>query len=225
MTAPHDGRRVASRLVGPRQNASRRRTILHGNAGNIAHRIAYLPTLHDLGYSTLLVDYRGYGASTGTPSEQGPIATAPQRGNISSRCRDGRLERHRDPGGVVGRRRGDVAGARACAPRAGARIDVHVGARFAATIYLWLPVRWLSRIQYNSLDRIGRIDAPVFIAHSRDDDLVRYTHGRRLFAAAHEPKQLLTMSGGHNDTFLFARPEWAAALEAFLQRTGPTGGR
>jgi hypothetical protein len=58
----------------------------------------------------------------------------------------------------------------------------------------------------------------VFIAHSRDDDVVPYAHGKKLFEAANAPKAFLEMSGGHNDGFIFTRPEWVSALAAFLDR-------
>ncbi len=63
-----------------------------------------------------------------------------------------------------------------------------------AQIYPWLPVRLLARIEYDNLSRIGQIDAPVLIAHSRGDDIVPFAHGEALFAAAREPKQLLILA-------------------------------
>ena len=50
--------------------------LLHGNAGNISHRIEYALMFRRLGYSTLLLDYRGYGKSTGSPTEQGTYVDA-----------------------------------------------------------------------------------------------------------------------------------------------------
>lgn len=49
---------------------------LHGNAGNISHRIDSVAMFHRLGYSTLIFDYRGYGNSGGKPSEQGTYRDA-----------------------------------------------------------------------------------------------------------------------------------------------------
>ena len=199
--------------------------LLHGNAGNIAHRIAYLPTLHELGYAALLIDYRGYGRSTGSPSEQGTYrdASAAWQYLVSMRAfrpRDIVILGESLGGGVA------TWLALEHPPRALVLASAFTSVPdLAAGLYPWLPVRWLSRIQYDSLDRIRRVDAPIFIAHSRDDDLVPYRHGEQLFAAAREPKQLLTMSGGHNDTFLFARSEWAAALGAFLERAAAGGRR
>jgi fermentation-respiration switch protein FrsA (DUF1100 family) len=79
-------------------------------------------------------------------------------------------------------------------------------------------VRLLARIEYGNLDRIRQIEVPVMIAHSPADDIIPFAHGEALFAAAHEPKQFLALSGGHNDGFLFAREEWIAAVGAFLER-------
>ncbi len=50
--------------------------ILHGNAGNISHRLDYLVMFHRLGYATLIIDYRGYGQSGGSPSEEGTYRDA-----------------------------------------------------------------------------------------------------------------------------------------------------
>ena len=49
---------------------------LHGNAGNISHRLDFLQMFHRLGYSTLIIDYRGYGNNAGKPSEQGTYQDA-----------------------------------------------------------------------------------------------------------------------------------------------------
>jgi len=87
-----------------------------------------------------------------------------------------------------------------------------------AEVYWFLPVRLLSRIGYDNRENLKRIRAPVFIAHSRDDDIVPYAHGKRLYEAAHEPKTFLEMRGGHNDGFIFTQPEWVAQLGAFLDR-------
>jgi len=87
-----------------------------------------------------------------------------------------------------------------------------------AQVYWFLPVRLLSRIGYDNRENLKRIRAPVFIAHSRDDDIVPYSHGKQLYEVANEPKSFLEMRGGHNDGFIFTQPEWVAQLGAFLDR-------
>ena len=87
-----------------------------------------------------------------------------------------------------------------------------------AQIYWFLPVRLISRLGYDNAANLKRIKAPVFIAHSPQDEVVPYSHGRKLFETAAEPRAFLELRGGHNDGFIFARPEWAAQLAAFLEK-------
>ncbi|MBI4802746.1 MAG: alpha/beta hydrolase [Elusimicrobia bacterium] len=202
----------------PAQAARGAALVLHGNAGNISHRIGYAAMFSRLGYSTLLLDYRGYGRSSGSPSEEGTYRDAEAAWQHLIEAR--RLA----PQDIV--LYGESLGAgvatwlalkhplRALALASAFTSVPDLGAQ----VYPWLPVRRLARIKYNNLERLPRIAAPVLIAHSRDDDIIPFSHGEALFAAAHEPKQFLVLSGGHNDSFLFARPEWAAQLSAFLER-------
>ena len=87
-----------------------------------------------------------------------------------------------------------------------------------AQIYWFLPVRLLSRLDYDSARNLREIRAPIFIAHSRDDDVIPFAHGRALYELAAGPKVFLEMHGGHNEGFVFSRPEWSAQLAAFLDR-------
>jgi fermentation-respiration switch protein FrsA (DUF1100 family) len=79
-------------------------------------------------------------------------------------------------------------------------------------------VRLLSRIHYNTLERLPQIHAPVLVAHSRDDEIVPFAHGEKLFAAANEPKEFLEMSGGHNEAFIYSRADWVRQVATFLDR-------
>ena len=219
----------------------------HGNAGNISHRLDYLQMFHRLRYSTLIVDYRGYGRSTGTPSEAGTYRDAEAAWDY---LRHARLALPRDVviageslGGAVATwlaaeislipdpspegRREDRAPAFPLEERTKAGMGPRAVVLFStftsvtdlgAQVYWFLPVRLLSRIGYDNRENLKRIRAPVFIAHSRDDDIVPYAHGKRLFEAAGEPKAFLEMRGGHNDGFIFTQPEWVAQLAAFLDR-------
>jgi uncharacterized protein len=76
----------------------------------------------------------------------------------------------------------------------------------AAGRYPYLPVRLAVAVQFNSLARIGDVHIPIVIAHSREDTLIPYSHALKLFAAANEPKHLITFDfptedgfGGHVD--------------------------
>ena len=191
--------------------------LLHGNAGNISHRLDYALMFRRLGYATLLVDYRGYGRSSGTPTEEGTYrdADAAWRWLTQTRgwkARDIVLFGESLGGGVV-----SWVAARQT-PQALVLASTFTSAvDLGAELYRFLPVRLISRLRYDTRARLRDVQAPVLVAHSPADDIIPYAHGQRLFAAAREPKAFLELSGGHNDGFIFARREWVEALGQFLE--------
>ena len=191
--------------------------LFHGNAGSIADRIDYLPHFNAMGHAVLLVDYRGYGASTGKPSESGTYADA------QAAWRWLTAERGFKPADitVVGESLGGAVAAELAArmqPRALVLISTFTSVSdLGSEIYPWLPVRLISRYRYDTLQNLRQFRGPVLIAHSRDDDIVPFAHGERLHAAAAGAAPLLEMRGGHNEAFLFGRPEWVRAVSGFLQ--------
>ena len=192
--------------------------LMHGNAGNISHRIGYATMFNRLGYSVLLFDYRGYGKSGGHPDEEGTYRDAEAAWRHVTAVRKVLPQDIVIVGESLG---GGVATwlALKYPPRALVLASTFTSVPdLGAKIYPWLPVRLLAQINYGNLARIGRIKAPILIAHSRDDDVIPYAHGQALFAAAPEPKQLLTLSGSHNDGFLFTRDESVVTVGGFLDR-------
>jgi fermentation-respiration switch protein FrsA (DUF1100 family) len=210
-----DGERLHAWWV-PVREARGTALVLHGNAGNISHRVDYLRMFHRLGYSSLVVDYRGYGLSTGSPSEAGTYRDAEAAWRWL-------LSRGLAPKDVVllGESLGGAVAAWLAArvtPRALVLASCFTSVPdLGAQVYPFLPVRLLSRFSYDTLGALRRVEAPVLVAHSRDDEIVPYSHGLALFAAAREPKRFLELRGGHNEGFLFAREEWVEALRAFLE--------
>ena len=202
----------------PARNARGTILLMHGNAGNISHRLGYLTMFNRLGYSVLLFDYRGYGKSGGHPDEEGTYRDAEAAwlhltANRNVAAREIVMVAESLGGGVA------TWLALKYPPRALVLASTFRSVPdLGAQIYPWLPVRLLARITYDNLARIARVDAPVLIAHSRDDDVIPFAHGEALFAAAREPKQMLVLAGGHNDGFLFTRDAWIAAVGAFLDR-------
>ncbi len=71
----------------------------------------------------------------------------------------------------------------------------------AAQQFPWLPVRWLMKNRYPSIDRIQNYDGPVFSCHGTEDGLVPIDQGKSLFdAAPTKQKEFYTLDGlGHND--------------------------
>jgi len=189
---------------------------LHGNAGNISHRLDSVQMFHRLGYSTLIFDYRGYGDSGGTPTEQGTYrdAEAAWRYLIE--------QRHIPSCRIVlfGESLGGAVAAWLAASQKPAALVIASGFTsvpdFAQHIYPYLPVRWLARIRYDTRENLRSVAAPVLIAHSPEDEIIPFEHGRALFAAANPPKLFLELAGGHNDGFIFMRESWVRVLGDFL---------
>ncbi|HEX7126801.1 MAG TPA: alpha/beta hydrolase [Thermodesulfobacteriota bacterium] len=212
-----DGERLHAWWV-PVRDARGTALVFHGNAGNISHRIGYLQMFHRLGYASLIVDYRGYGQSTGRPSEDGTYrdAEAAWRWLVARGVAPTDVV-------LVGESLGGAVAAWLAArvtPRALVLLSTFTSVPdLGAEVYPFLPVHLLSRFSYDTLGALRRVEAPVLVAHSRDDEVVPYRHGLALFAAAREPKRFLEMHGGHNEGVLYTREAWVAELGAFLERT------
>ena len=87
----------------------------------------------------------------------------------------------------------------------------------AARLYPWLPVRWLSRFRYDTLQALEVIDCPTLIIHSRDDDIIPYAEGEQLYARARAPKRFLELHGSHSDGFLVSGQIYIRGIDRFLQ--------
>lgn len=190
----------------------------HGNAGNIAHRLDYLHMFHRLGLATLIIDYRGYGLSSGKPSEQGSYLDAEATWRHATQVLGFPAERIVIFGESLG---GGVATHLAMTNRPGALVLASTFTsipNMGADLYPLLPIRLLAHIHYENIARVSRINSPVLVIHSRDDDVIPFAHGQRLFDAARQPKQFLEIEGGHNDGFVFSRGAWIEQLDRFLRQ-------
>jgi fermentation-respiration switch protein FrsA (DUF1100 family) len=85
-----------------------------------------------------------------------------------------------------------------------------------AEVYPWLPVRWISRTRYDSIAKVGALTVPFLVAHSPEDQLVPFAHGRRLFAAHPGPKVFVETRGGHNAGGFLQSRAWVEAVGSFL---------
>jgi fermentation-respiration switch protein FrsA (DUF1100 family) len=194
---------------------------LHGNAGSIVHRLDWLPLFQRLRLSALLVDYRGFGQSSGRPSEAGTHADAEAAWRHLTETRGIPAARIV----VMGESLGAAVAARLAARTAPAALVLHSAFTsapdLAADLYPFLPARQLTRYAYDTLAAVRELRCPLLVAHSPGDEIVPLAHGRRLYEAASVPKQWLELAGGHNDGFIFMRDEWARRFEEFLQRHLP----
>ena len=83
--------------------------------------------------------------------------------------------------------------------------------------YPYLPVSWISRINYPVDKLITSFNCPVLIIHSHQDELIPVKFGQRLFKYAREPKMFLSISGDHNSGFLFSKDVYVKGIKRFLQ--------
>lgn len=189
----------------------------HGNAGNISGRLESVQQFHRLGLDVLIVDYRGYGQSTGSPSEEGIYRDA-------AACWDHlTTDRGVSPDDIVvfGRSMGGGPATWLAAQHTpGAVILESVFTNvpdIGAHHYSFLPVRALATNQFDNESRVSEIDAPILFIHSRDDRIVPFKLGRRVYEAAREPKQFLEIHGGHNDGFRVSAEAYLETIDGFLE--------
>jgi uncharacterized protein len=202
----------------PSKDATATVLFFHGNAGNISTRLGYLLMFYGLGYNTFIIDYRGYGESSGTPSEQGTYRDAQAAWRYLTEQRNIPSNRIVLLGESLG---GAVATWLAVREKpallvlASAFTSV---ADMAEAIYPFLPAHLLTRFDYNTREYLRGVTCPVFVAHSPQDEIVPFEQGEALYASASEPKQFLELQGGHNNGFIYMREEWVRALGDFMRR-------
>jgi len=191
----------------------------HGNAGNLSHRGPSIVKLRNLiGASVLIIDYPGYGKSEGAPSEQGCYLAADAAYAWLTDVKKFPPKKIIIYGGSLG---GGIAVDLASRKdhRALVLVKTFTSTPDAArSIYWWLPVpiNALMSNRYDNLSKIEKCKRPVFMAHGVADEIIPHSLGERLFAAANEPKQFLSIPGNfHNDPL---PPIFFTELKDFLAR-------
>jgi fermentation-respiration switch protein FrsA (DUF1100 family) len=192
----------------------------HGNGGNVSHRLEKLAAFRSLGVDTLIIDYRGYGRSSGTPSEQGMYhdARAAYQWLVTNRgVPSDRIV-------VYGESLGSAVAVHLASETQTGGVVLESGFTsvpdLARERFPVLPVQWALKHRFDTLDKVARINAPLLILHSREDELFEMSHAERLLAAARAPKRLVELRGGHNDAFLVSADAYQDALAKFLAEVG-----
>jgi fermentation-respiration switch protein FrsA (DUF1100 family) len=199
----------------------------HGNAGNISHRTEKLQIFRNLGANVLIIDYRGYGRSAGKPDEAGTYADARAAYDHLTKTllvrRSLGEDGNREPRTVVvyGESLGSAVAVDLATkvPVGGVIIEegfTSIG-DVGQKMFPFLPVRWFVRNKYDSLAKINRINAPLLMFHSRQDEIFAWRHAERLLAAAREPKRLVELRGDHNNAFLVSADAYREGLCRFFQ--------
>jgi fermentation-respiration switch protein FrsA (DUF1100 family) len=188
----------------------------HGNGGNISYLGGPIRQYHDLGFSTLVFDYRGYGESEGTPDEEGTYRDAQAAWDYLVK------ERSIPPSRiiVIGRSLGGAVAARLARKQTPAALVLESSFTsvpdIAADVYWYFPVRLLSRFRYETSDHVRDARCPVLVVHSPDDEIIPYHHGRTLFDRAPGPKEFLEIGGSHNEGFFLSEAKYQQGLRTFI---------
>jgi uncharacterized protein len=200
----------------PHPDARATLLFLHGNAGNISHRLDSINIFHQLGLSVLIIDYRGYGKSNGTPSEQGTYIDAEtawtyltQKQNIPS---NNIIIFGRSLGGAVATWLAEKYNSTGLIIESSFTSIADIGKHY----YPYLPTSLLARIKYPSKNRISNVKSSILFIHSRNDEIIPFEHGQLLFEAASESKTFLEINGGHNDGFITSGDKYSNGIEIFI---------
>jgi uncharacterized protein len=191
----------------------------HGNAGNISHRVDNLRLFHrHLGVAVFIIDYRGYGNSTGKISENGTYADA--RGALNW-LHDKGWDNDRII--YFGRSLGAAVATQLAAEHQPAGLVLEspftsvtaMGRRHNPILYFLLG--WLLQSEYDTLSRIDQLDTPLLLFHGTHDTIVPAKMGQEIFARANEPKTLHLIEGaGHNDTLAHGQQEYWLGWRTFI---------
>ncbi|MEW6411814.1 MAG: alpha/beta hydrolase [Candidatus Zixiibacteriota bacterium] len=214
-----DRARLHAWYVQPQTESKKVVLFCHGNAGNISHRLETVEFLYNRGVNVLIFDYRGYGRSTGEPDEDGLYADA-------TACYEW-LKQGRgfspDSIYIFGRSLGGAVAIELATKVPCAALIVEssftTAAEMADKIFPILPTRLLLKYEFRSIDKIDRVNCPLLVTHSPDDDLVPFEMGRALFERANEPKEFVELFGGHNDRGYINSPPYVEAFKRLFATT------
>jgi fermentation-respiration switch protein FrsA (DUF1100 family) len=192
--------------------------VCHGNGGNIAHLLDNLNLLSGLGLNCFAFDYRGYGNSSGRPTEAGTYLDAQAAYDWLTGGKGIPPEQIV----LLGRSLGaSVAAHLAGRVRVGGLVAESAFTSYldmATRFYPYLPVKLFRRFlfRYDTLACIQNVRCPVMLLHSREDELVPFVFATRLFEAANEPKQFVELVGDHNEGFLLSGDVYIGAWLKWL---------
>jgi uncharacterized protein len=192
--------------------------VFNGNAGNRAYRSSLASALREQGLSVLLFDYRGFGDSDGSPTERGLHEDA----RAVHRYVAGRSDVRADRLVYFGESLGTAVAVRLAVEQPPAAVILRSPFTSLADLgrlhYPILPVRWLLRDRFSSIDAIGSVRSPVLIVAGDRDRIVPLEQSRELFERTPEPRELVVVQGAdHNDAALLEGRELMDAVRRFIE--------
>ena len=195
-------------------NRTSRYTILyaHGNAEDLGDIKPVLKQLQEIGLSVFAYDYRGYGLSTGKPTEANAYRDIDTAYGYLTQELGVAAESIIAYGRSVGA--GSAVDLASRKPIAGLVIESGFTSAFRTVV----PFPIFPFDKFPNLDKIQRVTCPVLVMHGTEDEVIPFNHGQKLFALAPQPKLALWVeSAGHNDLVWVAEEQYQQILQQFLQ--------
>lgn len=215
-----DGVRLQAFFV-PRPESERVILFFHGNAGNASHRLEDAVRLADLGANVLLLSYRGYGRSEGSPSERGVYTD----GRSALRYVQSQLGFSLEHTLIVGRSLGSAVAIDVARnlPVAGlVLVSAFSSGRDVARVQGLSALAWVTGEPFASIEKIPHVVAPVLFIHGEQDEIVPMSLGRKLFARCRSAKTWTLIPGaGHNDLIRRAGAQYWNAIREFMDAASP----
>jgi uncharacterized protein len=212
-----DGTRLHAWWI-PGANAKFTFLAFHGNASNIANRVATYEFLRETPANVLALEYRGYGHSEGKPSEAGLYLDAEAAYQY-----------------LVGTKRLDAKSILSFGQSLGTAVAAHLAAhhtvgglileapfpsasRVASKMFWFLPgLSLLVHSQYDTLSNLKQITTPVLIVHCTQDPVLPFQFGEEVYNSARPPKRFLQVNGYcHEESALIVPVQYRSALQDFL---------
>ena len=187
---------------------------LHGARWDVRSSAQRMRRMHELGFSVLGIDYRGFGRSTpALPSE----ALAQEDTLAAWRWL---AARHPDaPRFLFGHSLGAAIAVQAASEledAAGLIVEgsfTSIPDVFASMKWGWLPLGGLITQRFDAAERVQRVKVPLLVVHGSDDRVIPPALGRALYERAREPKRFVLVEGGsHHNTNQVGQPEYRRAL-------------
>jgi uncharacterized protein len=167
----------------------------HGNGGSMRLRVDRFQRITAAGVGLVALSYRGYGGSTGRPTETGLIEDARAAYGYAAARYPGRIA-------LWGESLGTGVAVALAAEKPVTRLILDAPytstVDIAAALYWYIPVRLLMKDQYRSDERIKRVTAPVLILHGEGDSVIPIQYGERLLAMIPGEKRMIRYPGGYH---------------------------
>lgn len=200
----------------PKKDVKTTLFFLHGNAGNISHRLDSIKLFNSLGMNVFIFDYRGYGKSEGSANEQNTYDDARSAWDYLLKNKNVKAEDiiifGRSLGGAIAANLGSTL-----KPKGIILESTFTTAKeFTSDVYPFVP-EFSIHFKYETTKYLKDINYPILVVHGEDDNIIPFKHGQAVFKNANEPKTFIKIRGDHNYGFLQSKDIYLDALKNFLQ--------